>query len=104
LLDVQDRDTTLDQLRHRRATMPERAELAACTKELDELAGRLTEVQAKLTELARAQSRIEDEVALIDTKSASETKKLNSGSVTAPREIQALSDEIDALGRRKRAL
>jgi predicted nucleic acid-binding Zn-ribbon protein len=104
LLDVQDRDTTLDQLRHRRATMPERAELAARTKELDELAGQLTDVQAKLTELARAQKRIEDEVAVVETKSASETKKLNSGTITAPREIQALSSEIDALGRRKRAL
>jgi predicted nucleic acid-binding Zn-ribbon protein len=104
LLDVQDRDTTLDQLRHRRATMAERADLAARTKELDALARELTEVQRKLTELARAQKRIEDEVAVVDTKSAAETKKLNSGTITAPREIQALSSEIDALGRRKRAL
>lgn len=84
--------------------MTERADLAARTKELDALARELTEVQGKLTELARAQKRIEDDVAIIDAKAAAETKKLNSGSITAPREIQALSSEIDALGRRKRAL
>jgi predicted nucleic acid-binding Zn-ribbon protein len=104
LLDLQDHDTAIDQLRHRRETMPERAALAARTRELDGHAAELTDVQGKLTELARAQKRIEDDVAAIDAKSATETKKLNSGSITAPREIQALSAEIDALGRRKRAL
>ncbi|MEN3272395.1 MAG: uncharacterized protein V7636_1156, partial [Actinomycetota bacterium] len=52
----------------------------------------------------QAQHRIEDEVATLDAKAAAASKTLNSGSITAPREIQALSDEIDALGRRKRAL
>jgi predicted nucleic acid-binding Zn-ribbon protein len=64
----------------------------------------LTDLRAQLHEIEQGQRRIEDEVATIDAKSAAENKKLNSGSITAPREIQALSDEIDALGRRKRAL
>jgi predicted nucleic acid-binding Zn-ribbon protein len=104
LLDLQDHDTTLDHLRHRRESLPERAALAGRQQELQRLDARLTDLQGRLTELARGQQRIEDEVATIDAKSATETKKLNSGSVTAPREIQSLSEEIDALGRRKRAL
>jgi predicted nucleic acid-binding Zn-ribbon protein len=104
LLDVQDRDITLDQLRHRRETLPERASLTERTQAIARIDAELTDLQAKLADLQRGQKRIEDEVEVIDTKSAAETKKLNSGSITAPREIQALSDEIDALGRRKRVL
>ena len=104
LLDVQDRDVALDQLRHRRATLPERAALAGHQQTIKRIDAQLATLGDQLTELTRAQKKIEDEVAIVDTKAAAETKKLNSGTVTAPREIQALSDEIDSLGRRKRAL
>ena len=104
LLDVQDRDITLDQLRHRRETLPDRAALVERTQTVTRIDAELADLQAKLADLQRSQKRIEDEVEVIDAKAATETKKLNSGSITAPREIQALSDEIDALGRRKRSL
>lgn len=104
LLELQDHDLAIDQLRHRRATLPERASLAEQQAALRRTQHALTEVGAQLHEVERAQQRIEDEVATIDAKSAAENRKLNSGSITAPREIQALSDEIDALGRRKRSL
>jgi predicted nucleic acid-binding Zn-ribbon protein len=104
LLDVQDRDLALDQLRHRRQALPERAELAANQATITRVDTELTDLRAQLAELERAQKKIEDEVEHVDTKAAAETKKLNSGTITAPREIQALSDEIDSLGRRKRAL
>lgn len=104
LLDVQDRDLTLDQLRHRRDTLPARAALAENRSSLARLEAELTAVQARLHELDLAQKKLEDEIATIDAKATAETAKLNSGSITAPREIQALSDEVDALGRRKRVL
>lgn len=104
LLDLQDRDVTLDQLRHRRDAMPERAELAAREADLVRVDAELATLESQLHDLDVAQKKLEDEIATIDAKADSETKKLNSGSVTAPREIQALSDEVDALGRRKRVL
>lgn len=104
LLDVQDRDVLLDQLRHRRASLPDRAELAAVQSRLKELAAQLSEVGDRLTVQQRGQKKIEDEVSAIETKTSTETRKLNSGTVTAPREIQAISEEIDALNRRKRSL
>lgn len=104
LLDVQDRDLALDQLRHRRETLPDRAELAGHRQAIARIGGALSTLTDELTELTRAQKKLEDEVAIVEAKAAAETKKLNSGTVTAPREIQALSDEIDALGRRQRAL
>jgi uncharacterized protein len=104
LLDLQDRDLTLDQLAHRRQALPQRAELAAARSTVQRLDAELTALHARLHELELAQKKLEDEIAIVDTKAATESKKLNSGTVTAPREIQALSDEVDALGRRKRSL
>lgn len=104
LLDVQDRDVALDQLRHRRDNLPDRTALAEHQQTIARIDRELAGLEDQLTELTRAQKKLEDEVAIVETKAAAETKKLNSGSITAPREIQALSDEIDALGRRQRAL
>ena len=104
LLDVQDRDVAIDQLQHRRATLAERAALAENERARRTLTSQLDDLRAQLHEIEREQRKIEDEVAGIDAKAETENKKLNSGTITAPREIQALSDEIDALGRRKRSL
>jgi predicted nucleic acid-binding Zn-ribbon protein len=104
LLDLQDRDVTLDQLLHRREALPERAELSTREAALAALEAELSTVQSQLHDIEVAQKRLEDEIATIDAKSETETRKLNSGTVTAPREIQALSDEVDALARRKRSL
>ena len=104
LLDVQDRDVALDQLQHRRASLAERGALAENERLRQKLTAQLDDLRAQLHEIERAQRKIEDEVEGIDAKAEAENRKLNSGTITAPREIQALSDEIDALGRRKRSL
>ena len=104
MLDLQDRDVTLDQLLHRREALPERGELSTREAALAALDAELSTVQSQLHDIEVAQKRLEDEIATIDAKSETEARKLNSGTVTAPREIQALSDEVDALARRKRSL
>lgn len=104
LLDVQDRDLQADQLRHRRASLPDRlalaeqeASIAAADRELEELRGRLGELQ-------RTQKRLEDEIASIEAKGEAENARLYSGTITSPRELQALQDEIAGLTRRQRTL
>jgi len=52
----------------------------------------------------REQKRIEDEVATVETHAADVNKKLYSGSVTAPKELQALQDDFDSLKRRQTVL
>lgn len=104
LLDVQDRDVHLEQLQHRRETLDDRAALASQLATRSHLSLELAEVAEQLSVQLRSQKKIEDEVSVIESKAATETRKLNSGTVTAPREIQSLSDEIDALGRRQRTL
>jgi predicted nucleic acid-binding Zn-ribbon protein len=100
LLSVQEHDTTLDQLTHKRRTMPARAELEAAMAELAKLEQRAAEVEATRHELARAQQRLEDDISAISDKAAQHDKTLYSGTVGNPRELQAMQDEIASLKRR----
>lgn len=104
LLDVQDRDLVADQLRHRRATLPDRLALAEQQAAVARLVRELRELGEQLAELQRSQKRLEDEVATLDAKAVAENTRMYSGTVTSPRELQAMQEEIDGLGRRQRSL
>ena len=84
--------------------MPDRVALAEQQAAVARMGTELANLQARLHDLQLTQKRLEDEIETVETKKASESKKLNSGTVTAPREIQSLNDEVEALGRRQRQL
>jgi len=104
LLDVQDHDLALDQLRHRRESLPDRLALAEQEAAVARVSSEIGELEARLHDLQLTQKRLEDEIETVEAKAASESKKLNSGTITAPRELQSLNDEVEALGRRQRQL
>lgn len=104
LLELQVHDTALDQLRHRRAHLAEAVELARLTTEHERLTSERTTVGAERHEVARRQKALEDEVALVSAKTKAEDTKLYSGSVSAPKELQAIQDEIAMLKRRQGSL
>ncbi|HEX7096254.1 MAG TPA: C4-type zinc ribbon domain-containing protein [Acidimicrobiales bacterium] len=104
LLELQEHDTRADQHRHRRASLPQRAELAAIERELASIDADVARVSAARDALAREEKRIEDEAASVAAKAAAEDKRLYSGTVTAAKELQSIQDEIAALQRRQRAL
>src|SRR5690625_8030724 len=93
LLSVQELDTTIDQLRHRRDHLPERADLTELGEAESDLARRIDEVDQQLADLSRSQKRLEDEIALIESRKEEVDKAMYSGSVTSPRELQAMQDE-----------
>ncbi len=99
LLDVQHHDTVVDQLRHRRATLPERAELAEVGRKLGALDVRAKEVRAERDELGGRQSAIEQQIEASRTRRAALEKRLYGGQVAAARELQAMSDEVKHLAR-----
>jgi predicted nucleic acid-binding Zn-ribbon protein len=104
LLHLQALDTHLDQLRHRRATLPQRAALEAlASRRVATLAG-IADEQAERDELARDQKRLEDEVAGVEDKAASVDRQLYGGGITSPKEAQALQADLDSLKRRQRDL
>ena len=100
LLSVQEHDTAVDQLVHRRAHLPERAELEQVMAELTRIETAAKEVEARRHDLARNQQRLEDEISALTDKAAHHDKTLYSGTIGNPRELQALQDEIAALKRR----
>ena len=81
LLALQRTDTRLDQLRHRRAHLPERADLQALDGALADLGGDLEELTSRQTDLSRSQSRLEDEVARIEARRAEVDRKMSAGTV-----------------------
>lgn len=101
---MQEQDTTIDQLEHRIANLPEREQVAELEQELATLATETAEVREQRHELEREQKRLEDEVALIEDKIERENAKLYSGEVTGVKELQALQDEIASLKRRQAQL
>lgn len=104
LLAVQELDTAIDQLEHRRRTLPERAALDAASAALTKLERRVGEVEATRAELVRSQKRLEDEIESMNAKAAQHDRTLYSGTVSNPRELQAIQEEIGALKRRVRQL
>jgi predicted nucleic acid-binding Zn-ribbon protein len=104
LLRVQEHDTAVDRLRHRRATLPERDELARLEEETVELERALAEVAGQRDDIARRQKRLEDELAGVEAKIAEMEKRLYSGTVVIPRELQAMQAEVDSLRTRRSGL
>jgi predicted nucleic acid-binding Zn-ribbon protein len=101
LLVVQELDTTLDQLEHRKASLPERAALTEGEKQLSDIEQRRVDAQARHDELGKRSKRIEDEVALLDEKISQEEDKLYKSGMTSAKDAQLLQEEIASLRRRK---
>lgn len=100
LLGVQEHDTKLDQLRHRRDTLAERERRDRARAALDELRERAADVSERRERLARDQKRLQDEAAVLAAKRAEHEALLYDGSITNPRELQDRQAEIDSLARR----
>ena len=101
LLDLQAEDTAMARLRERRASLPEAARLAEVNDLLAELDADLAIANKQNDEVAREQSRLEDQIALIDSKTAREEQRMMSGHVTNPKELSALQEEVASFKRRR---
>lgn len=101
LLTLQERDTEGDQLRHRRANLPERARLDAATAELASVETEGATKTADRDELLRRQSELEAELAEVERRSTDLDRRMRSGAVTAARDLQAMADQLQSLKRRQ---
>ena len=104
LLEVQDLDTTVDRLRHRRETLPERSELASLEERRIALRAEIDRVRAQRDEIAARQTQAEGELASLESRVTEIEKKMYSGTVSASRELQAMADEVASLKRRQSSL
>ena len=104
LLAVQDHDTTIDQLRYRRDHLPERTELATVAQSGVALAGRVREARERQAAADARQAAAEQELADNETRIADIEKRLYGGTVSAARDLQAMSAEVESLKHRNSEL
>ncbi len=99
LFAVQHHDTVLDQLTFRRASLPDRLELAQLAERRRVVIAEVARIDRELASMASRQAQLEDDVNQSAAKQAGLRRKLATGSVL--REIEALQHEIDGLHERQ---
>jgi uncharacterized protein len=104
LLDLQEIDLAIRQLRHRRANLPEQKALDDNVDTLRKVGAELVGSTEKLDNLRRQQRRHEEQVAAVDARRKSEEGRMYSGLITSEREVDAIRQEIHSLRGRKNDL
>jgi len=104
LLLVQEHDTAIDHLVHRRATLPARESLAEAESATVATRPALDDARSRRDDVVRAVKRLEDEATAASDKAAEVEKTLYSGAVSSPRELQALQADLQQLQRHQRSL
>lgn len=97
LLTVQDLDTAIDQLRHRRTNLPERSELKALEADAQALRTDLVAAIAARDEVSAREAAFEKDIATSEARIAEIDKRMYSGEVSSSKDLQAMATEIEHL-------
>jgi predicted nucleic acid-binding Zn-ribbon protein len=104
LLELQDLDLKILRLNKRLDEMPEKRDILSLRSKLADVKGLLDRSTAVGRSVDARLSRLEDDASVVIAKMQVEEAKLLSGQVKNPKELQAISMELDALKRRRDAL
>lgn len=103
LLDVQDLDTRLDQLAHRRGTLPELAALVELDSRLADLDTALVTSRTAAGDLRRELKKAEADVEQVRSRATRDQVRLDSGQ-SSVKDVQALTAELEHLAQRQSLL
>lgn len=101
---MQDLDIKLSQLAHKKANLPEHAEIGALEGDLAQQRDLLVAAQTEESDTAREQTKAEQDVDQVRQRSARNQQRLDSGAVTSPKDLESLQSEIASLARRQDTL
>ena len=101
LMQVQEHDTTLDQLRHRVETLPERAELAEVERRRAALGEAIAAVSVQVDDLTARQRHLEEQIAAAAHRRHEIEQRMRSGEISASRDLQAMDQEVQHLAVRQ---
>ena len=104
LLAVQDLDLAADQLRHRRDHLPERAEMTGIDAEAAAARAQRDELERTLGALGDRQAGAEADLAAAEERAEAISRRLFGGEVSASRDLQAMSAELEQLEARTSSL
>ncbi|WP_433167653.1 zinc ribbon domain-containing protein [Kribbella sp. CA-247076] len=100
MLDLQDLDLQLDQVAHRRRSLPEHQALTELTAEKSVVDRDLVTADTEVSDLQREQKKADTDVEQVRQRKARNQQRLDSGQVTSPRDLENLQHEIGSLDRR----
>lgn len=100
LLRLQERDLAIARLTKQLEEMPEKRAILAARAKIAEIRGLEQRARAVAHGIDQSIKRFEDETAAIAEKIDAEQAKLLSGQVKNPKELQAISHELDSLKKR----
>ncbi|NGN64983.1 hypothetical protein G5C51_13890 [Streptomyces sp. A7024] len=101
LLDVQALDVRLTQLAHKRKNLPEHAEVTTLDADLTQHRDLLVAAQTEDSDTGREQTKAEQDVDQVRQRAARDQKRLDSGAVTSPKDLENLQREITSLAKRQ---
>jgi len=104
LLELQAVDSRLDQIDHQRRSLPALAVIAELDAQLSVLGDRIIAGETEVTDLQRAQTKAETDVEQVRARSDRDQELLNSGRITASKELENLQHEVASLARRQSEL
>jgi len=98
---VQALDTRLDQLAHRRETLPEHAALRELDTTLVALRDQIVGAETEISDISRELTKAEGDVDQVTARAARDQQRLDSGLVTSPKDLEGLQHEIATLAKRQ---
>jgi len=101
LLDLQDVDTALDRLAHKRRSLPEIAEIEGHESRLAELRDLVVAAETDLSDVDREQRKVENDVDVVRTRMQRDQQRLDTGSVSHAKELESLKHELESLAKRQ---
>jgi hypothetical protein len=104
LLVVQDLDTLITQLVHRRAAFAERVGLTALEAELAGLVAGEAELVVRRNELAGAQKELEEQIAANNERRSGIEQRMYAARGSSTRDLQAMDEEVRHLNQRRSEL
>jgi predicted nucleic acid-binding Zn-ribbon protein len=100
LLDLQDLDLQLDQVAHKRKSLPEHEALTELAKEKSVVDREFVTADTEVSDLQREQKKADSDVDQVRQRKARNQQRMDSGQVTSPRDLENLQHEIGSLDRR----
>ena len=104
LLTLQEHDSALERLLHRHQTLPERDALAVAEASAADLDARLARTREERDRIAHEEQQLDDEATSLAAKADEVDKRMYSGEVSSPKELQSMQADIDQLRRHQRSV
>jgi predicted nucleic acid-binding Zn-ribbon protein len=104
LLAVQDSDTTITQLQHRRDALPETTGLRAIEAQLATFEAGRAEATTRRNVLAAAQKDLEAQIAVVTERRQGIEQRMYAATGSSARDLQAMNDEVTHLAARRAEL